>query len=393
MRTLRVLEHFTCLARDCPAHCCGRWAIVADPEIEARWRELAERTGDHTPLDSITSVDVEGRSRRMLTKGDDENCVHLQPDGLCSIQAKYGHEYLPETCRSYPRMTVSGKAMQIKTAELSCPEIARQVLNADPAEALFAEDAASIDAFSTGLFSAETTVSAALDELTNAVLPQARFPLNLRIYYLAKTVADLAYRSEQGTLDEQTLWNLCKAPRQGLYDANLALKSGHLKVGAVSDEFWRLIAGLAIEVGVMDLAGTQASVTTLRDAVADGAAAEIHRQIVELRALARSELLTRFGAGLQNYLTASLMNRGFPWRPAEGNFVATFMNAVLPFAVVQLLCWLRSADEVLDEGVLLEFIYTTERRFSHADLVYKILSRSPVLLDFHRAPHIYLEVC
>jgi len=38
----------------------------------------------------------------------------------------------------------------------------------------------------------------------------------------------------------------------------------------------------------------------------------------------------------ENYLRVAFVNKGFPWKPASGSYIATFINTLLPFAMIQL---------------------------------------------------------
>lgn len=91
-------QKFEC--RDCPARCCRvPWSIRFGPEETERfladpWIELR--------------VGSEGRrvlARGMLPQREHERrlqCVFLDDDQLCSLQKRYGHEYLPRACQSFP---------------------------------------------------------------------------------------------------------------------------------------------------------------------------------------------------------------------------------------------------------------------------------------------------
>ena len=55
-------------------------------------------------------------------------CPFLDKNKLCGIQKKYGENYLPETCKNFPRRKVNFDTVQIKTLTLACPEVARLCL-------------------------------------------------------------------------------------------------------------------------------------------------------------------------------------------------------------------------------------------------------------------------
>ena len=45
-------------------------------------------------------------------------CPFLDKNKLCGIQKKYGENYLPETCKNFPRRKVNFDTVQIKTLNL-----------------------------------------------------------------------------------------------------------------------------------------------------------------------------------------------------------------------------------------------------------------------------------
>lgn len=56
-------------------------------------------------------------------------CPYLDADYLCSIQKKYGEEYLSETCRQYPRQTFDFGNYFERSLSLVCPLAADMILN------------------------------------------------------------------------------------------------------------------------------------------------------------------------------------------------------------------------------------------------------------------------
>ncbi len=89
-------DEFVCLADQCPATCCKGWRIPLDDAALLRYRNekgalgLALHTAVKTPDISCFSK----HSRR---------CPFLTSQGLCYLQLKKGHDYLPEVCRDFPR--------------------------------------------------------------------------------------------------------------------------------------------------------------------------------------------------------------------------------------------------------------------------------------------------
>ena len=61
--------------------------------------------------------------------------VHLLDESnLCSIQKRFGEDYLPDTCQTFPRRRVDFDEINVKTLSLSCPEAARLCLTKNSME-------------------------------------------------------------------------------------------------------------------------------------------------------------------------------------------------------------------------------------------------------------------
>ena len=85
---------------------------------------------------------------------------------------------------------------------------------------------------------------------------------------------------------------------------------------------------------------------------------------------------------LLRYLQVKFHVHGFPWRPFKGNYTVTFLDCVIPFAViVHLLVALESAGVDVDSALLQLVIYKVERRFSHNFSIFDLLQKEPILLN------------
>ena len=115
-------ENFHCIAARCPDSCCKEWAVDIDPETADFYRNLPGQLGK--TLRSVLTED----NCMILENG---RCPMWRQDGLCDIQAQLGHGALCKTCREFPRLTHDYGDFLEYGLELSCPEAARLILNAD----------------------------------------------------------------------------------------------------------------------------------------------------------------------------------------------------------------------------------------------------------------------
>ena len=160
-------ERFRCIASACPDSCCKEWEVQVDEEAAARYRSLIGPLGDR--LRAVLREE-DGETLMTITEG---RCPMWRQDGLCRIQAEMGEEALCKTCREYPRLTHDYGDFIEYGLELSCPEAARFILDAEPSPLLQTrveeEAAAEYDAEAMAVLKA--TRETVLDLLSDAARP------------------------------------------------------------------------------------------------------------------------------------------------------------------------------------------------------------------------------
>ncbi|HTN88048.1 MAG TPA: YkgJ family cysteine cluster protein [Sorangium sp.] len=113
-------QKFEC--RDCPARCCRLpWNIRFSNDEARRYLEepwVRERAGEEGALVIARGVlPMREKDRRL-------QCVFLDDDMLCSMQKRFGHEYIPKSCQAFPFGFVRDEK-DVVVAQLSqlCPSI------------------------------------------------------------------------------------------------------------------------------------------------------------------------------------------------------------------------------------------------------------------------------
>ena len=119
-------DSFRCIAGDCPDSCCKEWDVQVDDASAAYYRSLSGALGDR--LREVLQEE-DGETVMTITEG---RCPMWRDDGLCRIQAELGEEALCKTCREFPRLTHDYGDFIERGLELSCPEAARFILDAEP---------------------------------------------------------------------------------------------------------------------------------------------------------------------------------------------------------------------------------------------------------------------
>ncbi len=115
-------KKFNCIADKCPDTCCGKWQIVIDDVSLEKYQEYdgEYRPELHRRVNWKEGVFRHGRSGK---------CAFLRGDMLCDMYIHMGKDSLCTTCREYPRHTEEFENVREVSLSLSCPEVARILMN------------------------------------------------------------------------------------------------------------------------------------------------------------------------------------------------------------------------------------------------------------------------
>lgn len=113
---------FHCIGGACPDTCCAAWEVVVDPASAEKYRKAGGAIGER--LRSVMEQDGED----MIFRLQNGRCPFLNEQNLCDLYIELGEAALCATCTKYPRFThVYGGATE-RGLSLSCPEVARLLL-------------------------------------------------------------------------------------------------------------------------------------------------------------------------------------------------------------------------------------------------------------------------
>lgn len=115
-------KKFSCIADKCPDTCCGKWQIVIDDDSLEKYEDYNGEYRDELrhKVNWKEGVFRHGRSGK---------CAFLRDDMLCDLYIHMGKESLCTTCREYPRHTEEFENVREISLSLSCPEVARILMN------------------------------------------------------------------------------------------------------------------------------------------------------------------------------------------------------------------------------------------------------------------------
>ncbi|MCR5594384.1 MAG: flagellin lysine-N-methylase [Lachnospiraceae bacterium] len=106
-------KDFTCLGDKCPETCCRGWQIpLSDEDLK--------RFGQEKGLLKMKILLAMSEHSIPVFNENCSKCPFLTKKGLCSMQLKKGHDYLPEVCRSYPRFIRNYGFFSERYPDLSC---------------------------------------------------------------------------------------------------------------------------------------------------------------------------------------------------------------------------------------------------------------------------------
>lgn len=382
---LSLLEHFECIADRCPDNCCHGWSIPVDSEIHQRWQALEECEVKQAIQASITAEEPGATTEYKLVQGANGDCTHLSPDGLCYVQKRLGHDYLPYTCRAYPRVQVGSDLMQMDSAYLSCPEIARLLVTEKNPKTLFPDTAVTVS--NNDVLSQVISV---LEKITGKLLAMPTVSSGMVLYYLGSRVIELMQERQRGAAFSALLMRTSKLTRKALSkqlkDLSRAQYAGKLQSGdSAGVRFWSFVVGLTDSDKLQELQAliTRHKLEGLYAGQSEAAQASACQTIKSFVKSQNSQSgLRQWRGTLRAYLVVKLRNHGFPYAPVQGNFLVNLLDCSVSLAGIQLWMWLLQKEQkMLTEEDIASIIYKVERAFVHNDDFYQQLNKNPQLLD------------
>ncbi len=119
-------KEFRCIGGACEDLCCRGWDVFIDKATYQKYQSVADLQpvpGQHFTVLSNSSDNLKYAKINFAP-----NCPFLSSDFWCTIHSRHGEDYLPPTCRNYPRNPQRIDGLMEQPLCLSCPEAARLVL-------------------------------------------------------------------------------------------------------------------------------------------------------------------------------------------------------------------------------------------------------------------------
>ena len=113
---------FQCIADKCEDTCCAGWQIVIDKKTLKKYAKIK---GDFRKQIFKNVNWLQGTFKQ----DKDKRCAFLNEKNLCDLYLSQGEEGFCKTCREYPRHTEEFEGVREITLSISCPEVARILMN------------------------------------------------------------------------------------------------------------------------------------------------------------------------------------------------------------------------------------------------------------------------
>lgn len=125
------IDKFKCVGGKCVDICCTGWGIYVDKKTYEKYEGIKEKEIQRFITDNIRireNCKNENVSYGEIKLNNEMMCPFLDKENYCSIQRRFGEEYLSNVCSSFPRIVNKVNDVYEISADISCIEAAKLVL-------------------------------------------------------------------------------------------------------------------------------------------------------------------------------------------------------------------------------------------------------------------------
>lgn len=192
-------KKFSCIADKCPDTCCGKWQIVIDDDSLEKYEDYNGEYRDELrrKVNWKEGVFRHGRSGK---------CAFLRDDMLCDMYIHMGKNSLCTTCREYPRHTEEFENVREVSLSLSCPEVARILMNTTDKVTFVTEEDDEDEVFDDFDYFLYSNLEDIREEILN-VIQDRSVDIRSRIERVLQIGASAQRHYEEGDL---VMWDECE---------------------------------------------------------------------------------------------------------------------------------------------------------------------------------------
>lgn len=388
---LSARKKFKCIGAECPRDCCHGWdSISVDEEVLIKWQNEEDSETKTFLLDSThktESGDV------VMTESKEKVCLALDENKLCSIQIRYGHDYLSKVCREFPKITFNNAYRTYDSVSFSCPVIVDDILFKGDGEILSNTDVENED----GNIPKHDRLFMMLDDIKTGVLDHKDYTIGVKLFFISDLFVNLIGLSQNDELNDSIIEDVRINIGTYLSDITKSIKKGKLKTNPVtSGSFWKNVYELCevrnVDSKYLDLESSKLFklVKNSDDSLSDYS--KIYSCIKQYRKQANKQIKKDYSLLLNKYLKVLFINKGFPLTP-KYNLDLVLVDCMVNVCVLQLLMWIEfNKNGKLTEGFLKECIVEVDRKFVLHDGVVKELERNQHMLQIEKYCNSFLDV-
>lgn len=119
---------FECTADACEDTCCAGWQIVVDEKSLRKYKAARQSGKVSRAFRRQLNAGIDWKES-VIRQDADRRCAFLNDRNLCDMYTNLGRDSLCRTCRRYPRHIEEFENVREITLSLSCPEVAKILLN------------------------------------------------------------------------------------------------------------------------------------------------------------------------------------------------------------------------------------------------------------------------
>ena len=118
---LEIYDKFKCSADQCPFTCCEDWEIAIDSDTFTRWESNHQIS--KTLPETVKTRKKKRKTEHYIKMNSQKSCPYLASNQLCSLVLDQGEDYIPLTCRTFPRVMNTTDELQELSLSCACPEV------------------------------------------------------------------------------------------------------------------------------------------------------------------------------------------------------------------------------------------------------------------------------
>ena len=118
---LEIYDKFKCSEDQCPFTCCEDWEIAIDSDTYTSWEDNNQLS--LTLSDTVRTRKSKCKSEHYIKLNSKKSCPYLASNQLCTLVLNQGEDFIPLTCRTFPRVINTSAKMQELSLSCACPEV------------------------------------------------------------------------------------------------------------------------------------------------------------------------------------------------------------------------------------------------------------------------------